>query len=204
MAFSAEKKAILDEAAISCIILDSRPWGDFKRSGMQKFLSAAIPGYTGPSSRTVQRRLSKLYCEIYQKFKDELAKINNLSITADIWQNKRKHHYLCITGHWIDSNFNLQSKILSFRQFKGRHLAVRIRRNMCRTINNFNLKGKIVATTTDNGANVQAASSQMSLFGIRIHCFAHALNLVVQNSLLLWPKKKRKTEQAENNHQEET
>lgn len=130
--------------------------------------------------------------EDYQKFKDELAEINNLSITADIWQSKRKHHYLCITGHWIDSNFNLQSKILSFRQFKGRHLAVRIRRNMCRTINNFNLKGKIVATTTDNGANVQAASSQMSLFGIRIHCFAHALNLVVQNSLLLWPKKNEK------------
>ncbi|CAF0987597.1 unnamed protein product [Didymodactylos carnosus] len=28
------------------------------------------------------------------------------------------------------------------------------------------------------------------MFGLRLHCTAHGLNLTVQNSLALWPKKK--------------
>jgi hypothetical protein len=58
-----EKKRMLDEAAIRCIVMDGRCWGDFRRAGMSKFLSVAIPGYYGPCGRTVQRNLSKLYLE---------------------------------------------------------------------------------------------------------------------------------------------
>ena len=69
MGVSAEKKRLLDEAAINCIISDARCWGDFKRPGMAKFLSVAVPGYTGPSSRTVRRKLSKLYFDKHHDFK---------------------------------------------------------------------------------------------------------------------------------------
>lgn len=203
VAFSAEKKRLLDKAAIECIILDSRPWGDFKRIGMKKFLSVALPGYTGPSTRTVQRQLSKLYFEKTREFKSELAEIDNLSITADLWRSKRWHHYLCITIHWLDSEFNLQSKILSFRQFKGRELAPRIRRHIKRVLKNFNLTNKIRATVTDNGANIKAASNGIHCFGIRFHCMAHALNLVIHKGLRLWPKKKSPTKKDQHNIVEE-
>lgn len=199
MVFSAEKKRLLDKAAVECIILDSRSWGDFRRSGMAKFLSAAVPGYRGPSSRTVQRQLSQLYFEKVQEFKSELAEANNLSITADLWRSKRWHHYLCITIHWFDSNFNLKAKVLSFRQFKGRGLAIRLRRHIRRVLANYDLTNKISATVTDNGANVKAAFSGINSFGIRFHCLAHALNLVVHKGLRLWPKKNSAAQQDTNN-----
>jgi hypothetical protein len=60
-AISSEKKRRLDEAAINCIIMDSRPWGDFRRNGMIQFLKVAVPGYSGPCGRTVQRNLANLY-----------------------------------------------------------------------------------------------------------------------------------------------
>lgn len=170
---------------------------------MAKFLSIAVPGYTGPSSRTVQRKLTKLYFEKYQQFKKELSEVTNLSITVDLWKSKRRHHYLCMTSHWLDSNFNFKTKILSFRQFKGRHLAFRIRRHMERVISNFDLGNKIIATTTDDGANIKAASSQINSFGIRIHCLAYALNLVVHKALLLWPPNKSNAKEAESDLPEE-
>lgn len=201
---SAEKKRLLDKAAVECIIIDARCWGDFKRAGMTKFLSVAVPDYTGPSSRTVQRQLSKLYVEKAREFKEKLMEARNVSITADLWRTKRCQHYLCITIHWLDPLFNLKAKVLSFRQFKGREFAVRLRRHITRVLTHYNLMGKITATVTDNGANIKAASNAIRSFGIRFHCLAHALNLVVHKSLRLWPKKKSVAKQNKNNVREET
>ncbi len=39
-----EKKQELHEAAIGCIIRDGRPFGDFRRLGMSKFLNVICPG----------------------------------------------------------------------------------------------------------------------------------------------------------------
>ena len=180
MPVSSEKKRIMNEAAIECIIADARPWGDFQRPGMSKFLSIALPGYDGPSIRTVQRQLSKLYLEKYHDFKNELADVANVSITLDLWKSSRSHYYLCITVHWIDSSFYVHGKVLSFRKFKGRHVK--------RILVQYNLINKIIATTTDNGSNVKAATGHKRIFGSRIHCLAHALNLTVHKGLCLWPK----------------
>ena len=39
-----EKKRELHEAAIDCIVTDGRPFGDFRRLGMSKFLNVIYPG----------------------------------------------------------------------------------------------------------------------------------------------------------------
>ncbi len=39
-----EKKRELDKAAVDCIITDARPFGDFRRPGMSKFLNTILPG----------------------------------------------------------------------------------------------------------------------------------------------------------------
>lgn len=186
---SPEKKRQLDQVAVNCIVTDGRSWGDFKRPGMSKFLSVAIPGYTGPSSRSVQRTLGKLYLEKHRALKAEIVEVPNVSITIDLWRSARCNHYLCITIHWLDANFNLSGKVLSFRKFKGRHLASRIRTHMKRVFVAYDLTSKIIATTTDNGSNVKAATTLARLFGVRFHCLAHALNLTIHNGLRLWPKK---------------
>lgn len=92
--------------------------------------------------------------------------------------------------HWLTSEYVLQGKVLSFRKFRGRHTATRIRAHLKRILVQFNLQDKITASTTDNGSNVKAASKEIHLFGARLHCLAHALNLTIQKGLNLWPKKK--------------
>ena len=67
-------------------------------------------------------------------------------------------------------------------------MANRIRVHIKRVLIRYNLFNKIVATTTDNGANVKAATTQFRLFGVRFHRLAHTLNLTTHTSLHLWPK----------------
>lgn len=193
-ALSDEKKRKLYEATINCIILDSRPWGDFKRIGMQQFLRAAVPGYTGPASRTVQRNLSKLYKEKKEDFKNELSETPNLSITADLRKSEERRDYLCITAHWMSGDFLSESKVLSFRNFNGRHCGKSIRTHMEQIINEFDLSGKITSTTTANGSNIRLATTKRRIFGVRINCLAHALNLTILNGLHLWENKEKNAE----------
>ncbi|CAM4807511.1 unnamed protein product [Rotaria magnacalcarata] len=67
-------KKKLHNAAIDCIIQDGRPFGDFHRPGMKKFLAIAIPGYVGPHRTTVARRLHKLYLHYRKDLKHTLMK----------------------------------------------------------------------------------------------------------------------------------
>ena len=189
---SPKKKRQLDEAAIRSIIMDARPFGDYRRAGMQSFLQVAVPGYYGPSSRTVKRSLAKLYVKKRKEVKDELSNINSVSITTDLWKSARNRCFLCVTVHYISATTSEScGKILSFRHFRGRHFGCRIRSHLIRVLKHFDLVGKMVSTTTDNGSDVKSATSLSRVFGTRFHCIAHALNLVVHKSLHLWSKKQK-------------
>ena len=187
-----KKKKQLDEAAVHSIIIDARPFGDYRRPGMQSFLKVAVPGYYGPSARTVTRNLAKLYVKKQQDLKAELAEVPYISITADLWRSSRNRCFLCITSHYILPNtYESCGRILSFRHFHGRHFGSRIRLHMLRVLKQFNLVGKITATTTDNGSDIKLATRLSRVFGVRYHCIAHGLNLIVHKALGLWPKKKK-------------
>ena len=171
--------------------MDSRSFGDFRRAGMQSFLKIATSGYKGPAARMVQRNLKNLYDEKKKALKEQLKKIQCVSITADTWRSGRKRHYLCVTAHFVSSNYEQHGTILSFRQFYGRSFAKRLRRHIRTVLAMYRLEHeKVYATTTDNGSDMRKATQCMDIFGIRLHCIAHGLNLVVQKSLNLWPRTK--------------
>jgi hypothetical protein len=191
------KKKQLDEVAVRSIIMDARPFGDYRRPGMQSFLKIAVPGYYGPSTRTVTRNLAKLYVKKQQELKAELAEVPNISITADLWRSARNRCFLCITSHhMLPNTYESCGRILSFRHFHGRHFGSRIRSHMLRVLQQFDLVGKVTATTTDNGSDIKQATRLSRVFGVRYHCIAHGLNLIVHKALGLWPKKKKVTDSS--------
>ncbi len=60
----------------------------------------------------------------------------------------------------------------------------------------FELKSKVVAIVSDNGSDMRLATQHPEIFGIRLYCFAHGLNLTVTNGLQLWKKEEKKKDET--------
>jgi hypothetical protein len=101
---------------------------------MSNFLKTVVPGYFGPHPRTVQRSIKRIYSEKMFELKEKLNQVDCLAITTDLWKRPNKHYYLCVTGHYVDSDFKFISTVLSFRRFHGRHLSGRIRNHLLRVV----------------------------------------------------------------------
>lgn len=158
---------------------------------MQQFLSTAIPGYYGPSRKTVRKHLDKLYRERRAELIETFKKIEHIALTTDLWVNSRRSHFLAITAHYYDEQMRYSSIVISFRRFQGRHLAVRLKAFIAREIEKLNIMNRIVSITSDNGSDIKAATSTYR-FGTRYSCAAHNLNLTISTGLGLWKKQKPK------------
>ncbi|CAF4960902.1 unnamed protein product, partial [Rotaria sp. Silwood1] len=107
----------------------------------------------------------------------------------DLWLNSRRTHFLTITPHYYDEHMKHSSTVICFRRFRGRHFAYRLNSFIIKEIQKLNIQSKIVAVTTDSGADIKAATST-NQFGTWYSCDAHNINLMVSSSLCLWKKPK--------------
>ncbi|CAF4130044.1 unnamed protein product, partial [Rotaria magnacalcarata] len=188
-----EKKRELHEAALDCIITDGRPFGDFRRLGMSKFLNVICPGYRGPSRKTIRRRLGVAYHQYRQQLRTTLAHVNTIAITVDIW-TKNKQSFICLTGHAFNKKYESIPLVLGFRHFAGPHKSKSIKKYILYELKQLQIEDKICAIVSDNGGDIKKAVNDIKP-DQRISCIAHNINLVVKNGLGLWEKseKKKKT-----------
>lgn len=152
---SADLKKKLDDALIYAIIKDSRPFGDFHKAGFQHFLQIVLPNmnYKGPHRTTVKKRMGDLYRAYRKALVDELSSVSDIALTADSWTSPRRVHFVCITAHYYDKEFGHISKVISFRRFIGRSLALRIRQFIRTELQKLKINNKISSITTDNGVS---------------------------------------------------
>lgn len=183
---SRERKLELHTAAINCILRDGLPFGVFRRPGMTQLLQTAVPGYIGPDRRTVRRKIAVLYSWYTTKLRSVLRKVESLALTCDLWRSSQRTYYLSLTAHFFTEDFENMSIVLSCRRVIGRHVASTVERYIKFELDRLHIRPEqIVTITTDNGSDVKKATSSF-MFGDRVSCMAHNLNLVVKNGLCLW------------------
>lgn len=85
-----------------------------------------------------------------------------ISLTIDIWTDRRMHSYIAMTAHTF-VKFSSKSMLLHFGACKGSHTGVKIASEIEKVIENKNLKGKIVYIITDNASNMKKACEIVSL-----------------------------------------
>ncbi|XP_031127642.1 zinc finger BED domain-containing protein RICESLEEPER 2-like [Ipomoea triloba] len=97
------------------ILIDELPFRFVEGQGFRKFILVACPRFKIPSRWTISR-------DIYQIFSDERVNLKKLfrtscqrvSITTDTWTSVQRINYMCITAHFIDNQWKLHKKIISF------------------------------------------------------------------------------------------
>lgn len=142
-------------------------------------------------SRLIEQSSGYLRENIRQALEDEVA----ISLTFDIWSPKKgASGYACITGHFINSDWQLKSLILEFQLIPHPHDAPAICDFMKTAIVDLNIQDKILAITTDNGPNVVAAIGLLekdlrlkekfpNIGFTHFRCLGHVLHLAVQKAL---------------------
>lgn len=185
---SNEEKKPLDDVAIEAIIQDALPFNHFRKRGMAKFLSIIKPGYVGPHRKTVHKRLARLYQQRREFIKQKLLSVRYISLTADVWKSPKRQYFICLTCHFLTSTYENDSLILSFRKFAGKHSGQKFRSFINNELRKMNLELKVCSITTDGGSDIKAATAYAPEFGMRIGCYAHNFNLIIQHALWLFNK----------------
>lgn len=127
-------------------------------------------------------------------------------MTCDFWSDKRLHSYICLTGHYITTDFDSVSTVIAFSSFPHRHYATEISATIQEKLKELNIYDKVTTATTDGASNMKKAFETLPPDLKRLYCkdtektstrsqvvlsgVAHRLHLSVCNGLGLWIRKR--------------
>ena len=102
------------EAAVKMIVMDELPFSFIEKEGFRYFCRYAVPDWEVPSRRVIVKQFLSMYKEEKAKLRNEM-KGHCLSLTTDTWTSVQNINYMVVTAHFVDSGWNMQKRILSFK-----------------------------------------------------------------------------------------
>lgn len=177
------KKKELDRLLMIMIAQDLRPLCITESKGFKRFVRGLNPRYELPSRRELTRTLlPSLYDEEVCKVQEEVEKADYIALTTDIWTSRQTKGYITVTAHFISPDFECKSFVLETVRMTKNHTAQNIAEELTHACNKWKIMDKIYCVVTDSAANM--CSAVKNIMSLRhLPCFAHTLNLVVQDSL---------------------
>ncbi|GKB46171.1 zinc finger BED domain-containing protein RICESLEEPER 2-like protein [Tanacetum coccineum] len=131
-----------------------------------------------------------------KKLKNLLRDVKRISLTTDLWKSKHQSiEYMVITAHFVDANWKLQKRVLSFVEIPPPRRGIDIADTLLMCLREWEIEEKIMTISVDNASANDAAMRILpahfkrlgTLFrdGVFFHvrCCAHILNLMVQDGL---------------------
>ncbi|XP_063931861.1 E3 SUMO-protein ligase ZBED1-like [Zophobas morio] len=180
---SAQKK--INDSLIKLFTKDYQPFSIVEDQGFRGFVECLNPTYKLPDRRTISKSLvPAAYEKCRQDMEEGILMIQNVSLTTDCWTSSNNDAFLAVTAHFINANFKLKSLLLECIQMNESHTSQNLSTELEKIIIKWKMQGKVALVISDNANNITHAIRdilQLKHFG----CFAHSINLVVQNSLKL-------------------
>ncbi|XP_075675234.1 zinc finger BED domain-containing protein RICESLEEPER 1-like [Castanea sativa] len=131
--------------------------------------------------------------EVFNVFMKATPYVNRVSLTTDIWKSEQKIGFMCLTCHFVDSNWKLQKRIINFCDVPPPHSGVVISDAIFKSLLDWGLENKVCTITLDNANNNDAAvrilkdviKRKLMLGGkiFHVRCYAHIINLLIQDGL---------------------
>jgi hypothetical protein len=118
-----------------------------------------------------------------------------ISLTSDCWTSNQTIGYVCLTAHFVDSDWKIQKRVIGFNELAPPHSGEIISDGILECLIKWGIQDKIGEITLDNTSNNDRAAAilrnnfqrkgKLYFEGLFFHvrCCAHILNLVVQDYL---------------------
>lgn len=177
----------LDMLLLNLITKDFQPFSVVEDSGFRDFIFALNPGYKLPTRKTLTNvLLPAVFEEVYLKVSDLLRdEVMSITITTDCWTSRNTDGVMAVTGHFINSKFEVKSVLLECVGYEGGHGSTNLADNLRKVISNWNISEQsILLGISDNAANIKKAIAT-NLKWRHFGCYAHTLNLIVGDALKL-------------------
>ncbi|KAH9794635.1 BED-type domain-containing protein [Citrus sinensis] len=116
-------------AVTKMIIMGELLFSFVDNKGFRHFCSVVIPQFVMPSRRTIGRDVMELFLEEKTMLKSFIC--NNkqrVSLTTNLWTSVQNMSYMVITTHFIDSDWCLNRRIISFsaiEDHRGKSIGLR-------------------------------------------------------------------------------
>ncbi|KAG6501116.1 hypothetical protein ZIOFF_040984 [Zingiber officinale] len=184
------------EAAAYWIMMHEHPFTILDEEGFNLMIRRGMPEWQNISRTTCRADCMKIFEIEKKKLKKSLECVNKISLTTDCWKSKtQKIEYMVVTGHWIDSCWNLQKRVLSFINIPPPRGDLQIFDAIFKCMKEWGIENKVFTITVDNALSNDLAIRYMkdtiqrsrtlacegNLFHVR--CCAHILNLCIQDEL---------------------
>ena len=157
-------------------VKDSRPANMVEDEGFVRFMEQAQPQYIVPSRWTITSYIEKLYVEVKEKVKDELKKIEFVAKSTDGGSSSNASSFQETGVHGITDDFQMKYFTLAVKECKDEHTAENYRKNTDKVEEEFEVKDKVVMTTTDNEAKMRKAYKDHERTG----CMSHIIHSSVE------------------------
>lgn len=107
--------------------------------------------YEKISRKTLKNDCVAVYESERKKLKSTLRTINKICLTTDLWKSQnQKIEYMVLTGHFIDADWVLQKRVLSFVHVPPPRRGVDIADAIFKCIKEWGIENKIFSVSVDN------------------------------------------------------
>jgi len=153
-----QQKAITKSVVEDLIVQCGLPLSIVEHPNFRHFFSVVGSSYTLPARTTITNCLTKEAEKVQKCIVDKLSTVKSISMTLDIWSDRRMRAYLGITGHYIEfGQLQLSSSLLSCSRFRGSHTGERIAAEVVSVMDAYQIQQKVDFFITDNAANMRKA-----------------------------------------------
>lgn len=182
---SGDRHMQISDAILYFICIDNRPFSTIQCKGFKHLMKELAPLYKVPSKDTIKKRLDEKYDAVAQVFKQKLNETPYVTITTDVWtETVFSKSYLGVTVHFIaNDSRKLEScniEVIELSECTEEYIGC----TMLSALMKWNVAiGKVAAVVTNDEPNMVGAVAQTFGQDKHIVCFAHTINLVVENSI---------------------
>ena len=157
------QKAINDALVKDVIIKCGLPLSIVDHPDFRHFLHVMDPLYVPVARSTITSvTIPGMMKAKKELIRSRLAEVSSVSVTTDIWSDRKMRSFLGVTAHTVtvderNQELSLQSYLLACERVHGRHSGENIAMLFESCVEEYLIKNKILFVITDNASNMRKA-----------------------------------------------